>query len=45
VGTIFSAVGGQVQQAFEYVPGKNVNETLPLITFHPNEWTEIGEEK
>lgn len=45
VGTIFSAVGGQVQQAFEYVPGRDVNEALPLITFHPNEWTEIGEEK
>lgn len=45
VGIIFSAIGEQVQQAFEYVPGRDVNEALPLITFHPNEWTEIGEEK
>lgn len=45
VGTIFSAVGEQAQRAFEYAPGKDVTEALPLITFHPNEWTEIGEEK
>jgi hypothetical protein len=34
-----------VQHAFEYHPGKDVTEALPLITFHPNEWTEVGEEK
>jgi formate dehydrogenase (coenzyme F420) beta subunit len=45
VGSIFSAVGEQVQAAFEYVPGQDVTEALPLITFQPNEWTEIGEEK
>jgi formate dehydrogenase subunit beta len=45
VGSIFSAVGESVQAAFEYVPGQNVTEPLPLITFQPNEWTEIGEEK
>jgi len=45
VGTIFSAVGEQVQHAFEYVPGQDVAEALPLITFQPNEWMEIGEEK
>ncbi len=45
VGTIFSAIGEQVQQAFEYVPGQSVAEPLPLITFQPNEWTEVGEEK
>jgi len=45
VGTIFSAVGEQVQHAFEYVPGQDVTEALPLITFQPNEWMEIGEEK
>ena len=45
VGSIFSAVGEQVQKVFEYVPGQDVAEALPLITFHPNEWTEVGEEK
>lgn len=45
VGSIFSAVGEQVQAVFEYVPGHDVTEGLPLITFQPNEWTEVGEEK
>jgi formate dehydrogenase subunit beta len=45
VGMIFSAIGERVQQAFEYVPGQSVAEPLPLITFQPNEWTEVGEEK
>jgi formate dehydrogenase subunit beta len=45
VGTIFSAIGEQVQAEFRYVPGRDVAEPLPLITFHPNEWTEIGEER
>ena len=45
VGSIFSAVGEQVQAAFEYVPGREVTESLPLITFRQNEWTEVGEEK
>ena len=45
VGSIFSAVGDQVQAAFEYVPGQDLTEALPLVTFHPNEWTEVGEEK
>ncbi len=45
VGAIFSAVGEQVQAAFEYVPGRDLAEPLPLITFQPNEWTEVGEAK
>jgi formate dehydrogenase subunit beta len=45
VGLIFSAIGERVQQTFEYVPGQSVAEPLPLITFQPNEWTEVGEEK
>lgn len=43
VGAIFSAIGAQVQSAFEYTPGRDVTEALPLITFQANEWTEIGE--
>jgi formate dehydrogenase subunit beta len=43
VGAIFSAIGAQVQEAFEYKPGRDVTEALPLITFQPNEWTEVGE--
>jgi len=45
VGSIFSAVGEQVQAVFKYIPGHDVTEGLPLITFQPNEWTEVGEEK
>jgi formate dehydrogenase (coenzyme F420) beta subunit len=45
VGAIFSAVGAQVQAAFDYLPGRDVSEPLPLITFQANEWTQIGEEK
>jgi formate dehydrogenase subunit beta len=44
VGAIFSAVGAQVQAAFDYVPGRNLDEPLPLVTFQVDEWTEIGEE-
>lgn len=43
VGAIFSAIGAKVQEAFEYKPGRDVAEALPLITFQPNEWTEVGE--
>jgi formate dehydrogenase subunit beta len=45
VGAIFSAVGSQVQATFDYMPGRDVAEPLPLITFQANEWTEIGERK
>ena len=45
VGAIFSAVGEQVQAAFNYAPGKDPAEPLPLITFQANEWTEVGEAK
>jgi formate dehydrogenase subunit beta len=43
VGLVFSAIGAQVQAAFDYRPGREISETLPLITFQPNEWTEVGE--
>lgn len=45
IGTIFSAVGSQVQELFDYLPGRDVDEPLPLITFREDEWTEVGEEK
>ena len=45
VGTIFSAVGSQVQAVFDYHPGRDVDEPLPLITFQEHEWDEVGEEK
>lgn len=45
VGAIFSAIGEQVQMAFEYAPGRSLEESLPLITFQANEWLEVGEAK
>lgn len=43
VGAIFSAIGEQVQATFDYHPGRDKSEPLPLITFQPNEWTDVGE--
>jgi formate dehydrogenase subunit beta len=44
VGRVFRAIGQQVQKTFEYVPGRSVEESLPLVTFREEEWTEVGEE-
>lgn len=44
VGLIFSSIGSQVQAAFEYEAGRSLDEVLPLITFQPDEWTQVGEE-
>ena len=44
VGRVFRAIGQQVQEVFDYEPGRDVEEPLPLITFQENEWTEVGEE-
>lgn len=43
VGTIFSAVGAQVQAAFDYMPGRSVEEPLPLVTFQAEELEAVGE--
>lgn len=43
VGVVFTLVGEQVQRAFDYQPGKDARQPLPLITFETNEWEEIGE--
>ena len=45
VGTIFMAVGSQVQAVFGYQPGRNAEEALPLISYQPAEWVEVGEER
>lgn len=43
VGTIFSAIGADVQAVFDYMPGRSLTEPLPLVTFRTDEFTEIGE--
>ena len=42
VGRVFRAVGDSVQATFEYVPGLDPSQELPLITFEENEWLEVG---
>jgi formate dehydrogenase subunit beta len=44
VGQVFRAVGQQVQDVFQYVPGRSVEEPLPLVTFREDEWMDVGEE-
>ena len=41
VGQIFTLVGDRNQQAFDYVPGRKVDEPLPLTTFKEDEFQEV----
>jgi formate dehydrogenase subunit beta len=43
VGPVFRAIGQRVQETFDYVPGRSVDEPLPLVTFKEDEWLEVGE--
>ncbi len=45
VGMIFSVIGGDVQAAFDYKPGHDLSEPLPLVTFQADEWSQVGERK
>jgi len=42
--SIFRMVGDQVQEVFEYVPGRSLDEEMPLSTFRENELQEVGYE-
>jgi formate dehydrogenase subunit beta len=44
VGQVFRTIGQEVQEAFAYVPGRDVEEPVPLVTFREDEWMEVGEE-
>jgi formate dehydrogenase subunit beta len=41
VAQIFTVVGEQVQKDFNYVPGRNREEPLPLQAFLEDEWCEV----
>jgi formate dehydrogenase subunit beta len=41
VGQIFSVVAEQTQAIFDYVPGKNLDEDQPFMTFKLDELTEV----
>ncbi len=45
VGQVFRSVGQNVQAKFDYLPGRSLDEPLPLITFKADEWNEVGEVK
>lgn len=41
--TIFRAVGQEVQAIFDYLPGRSLEDELPLATFKEDELRELGE--
>jgi len=41
VGQIFSLVADKTQKLFDYVPGRNIDEPLPLVTYKEEEFKEI----
>ncbi|MFC1932726.1 Coenzyme F420 hydrogenase/dehydrogenase, beta subunit C-terminal domain [Chloroflexota bacterium] len=41
---IFRLVGDRVQKVFDYVPGRSLDEELPLVTFEEAELQEVGYE-
>jgi formate dehydrogenase subunit beta len=45
VARVFRAIGQDTQAVFEYEPGRDIDEPLPLITFTEDEWSEVGEER
>ncbi len=44
VGRLFKLVGAEVQKIFGYVPGRDVEEELPLTTFKEDELQRVGED-
>lgn len=42
VSTIFRLVGARVQGVFDYVPGRSLEEELPLAVFKEDELNEVG---
>ena len=41
VAQVFTLVGDRNQKAFDYVPGRGVDEPLPLTTFEEKEFLEV----
>ncbi|MFH1351223.1 MAG: Coenzyme F420 hydrogenase/dehydrogenase, beta subunit C-terminal domain [Pseudomonadota bacterium] len=42
LGRLFPFIGSKIQKIFEYVPGRNPDEELPMATFKEEELKEIG---
>jgi formate dehydrogenase subunit beta len=43
VAIIFKKIGESVQKLFDYIPGKDIDEEIPLVTFKKEEFAEIEE--
>ncbi|MGQ9713787.1 MAG: 4Fe-4S dicluster domain-containing protein [Anaerolineae bacterium] len=43
VGTVFRAVGQRVQALFDYLPGRSLEEEVPLATFREEDLRTLGE--
>lgn len=43
ISVIFKKIGESVQKMFDYIPGKNLEEDIPLITFKEEEFAEVEE--
>jgi len=41
ISVIFKKIGESVQKMFDYIPGKNIEEDIPLITFKEEEFAEV----
>ena len=44
VSSLFSIVGASLQEVFGYIPGRDVEETVPSGTYKEEEFAEIGEQ-
>jgi formate dehydrogenase subunit beta len=44
VADVFAMVGDSMQDAFEYVPGRDVEEPVPSGSYKEDEFAEIGEQ-
>lgn len=43
IASIFTTIGGHMQEAIEYVPGKNLEEPMPLAVVNPDDFTAATE--
>jgi hypothetical protein len=41
IAQIFTLIGDRNQEDFDYVPGRNIDELLPLTTFEEEEFLEV----
>jgi formate dehydrogenase subunit beta len=45
VSQVFALAGDEVQRAFDYVPGRNTEEPIPMLTYEEDELHEYEDAK